>query len=111
MSATQSVLLYLNDAHAGGETIFYPGGKATPSDAVRVVPRAGAALVFPHGRHPLSPLHEGAPLEGAPAGAPSPPPKYVIRTDVLFQSQATFASDAWASNNVAAAMLRGVAAM
>ena len=68
------MLLYLNEEHAGGHTVFYRGGEATPSNAVHVEPKAGSAVVFFHGKHPCSPLHEGAPLEqGATV------PKYVIR--------------------------------
>ena len=110
-----SVLLYLNDGHAGGETVFYPSGAPGDAGAVRVAPRAGSALCFFHGHHPLSPLHEGVPLEPTPPPAaepggpnPSPPraPKYVIRTDVLFATEANFHGDAWESSNVVAAMLR-----
>mmetsp|Transcript_41381 Transcript_41381/g.88173 ORF Transcript_41381/g.88173 Transcript_41381/m.88173 type:complete len:308 (-) Transcript_41381:37-960(-) len=102
-----SVLLYLNDGHAGGETVFYPSGD--PDDmvtAVRIAPQKGAALCFWHGDHPLSPLHEGAAL--AADGAP----KYVIRTDILFYAEAPPAFDnAWESSNYVHAMLRAVAVM
>ena len=114
-----SVLLYLTDGHEGGHTIFYPSGQAGAEAAaggeeaggahaagVKVSPRRGAALIFWHGRHPLSPLHEGAPLEAtASSGAPSTP-KVVIRTDVLFATEAPQAnSNAWTSSNYVAAML------
>jgi len=102
-----SILLYLNDGHAGGETVFYPSGDVTADrkagTAVSVQPRAGAALCFWHGRHPLSPLHEGAPLchnNGAP-------PKYVIRTEALFATEAApTLSDQWSSSSYASAMLQ-----
>ncbi|CAD7930689.1 unnamed protein product [Amoebophrya sp. A25] len=43
---------------------------------VSVRPKKGAALVFWHGQHPLSPLHEGSKVQNGS--------KYVIRTDVLY---------------------------
>ena len=78
----------------------------TPSPSRHKIsrPRRGGALCFPHGDHPLSPLHEGAPLRPGGEGAP---PKFVIRTEVLYATAEAPAqqSDAWASSNYAAAML------
>ena len=72
----------------------------------RYAPRKGAALVFWHGRHPLSPLHEGAPLEVSASSGTTLAPKVVIRTDVLFATEAPQAnSNAWTSSNYVAAML------
>ena len=98
-----SVLLYLTDGHEGGETVFYPTGEATDEGAVRISPLLGAALCFYHGHHPLSPLHEGAPLKPSEGASP----KYVIRTDVLFTSEPPQQnSGEWSSSSYASAMLR-----
>jgi hypothetical protein len=107
-----SVLLYLSEGHAGGETRFYPTGDAAdPAAAVAVAPRAGAALCFWHGEHPLSPLHEGAPLvepEGAAQSAATP--KYVIRTEVMYATEAPpVLSNEWSSSSYARAMLAAAA--
>ena len=104
-----SVLLYLSDGHSGGHTTFYPDGVADDPNArrVRVSPRRGAALVFWHGRHPLSPLHEGAPLEAEDRSA-----KYVIRTDVLFATDPPLVNDTeWGSSSYVNAMLIAAAKM
>ena len=113
-----SVLLYLTDGHRGGHTVFYPSGQAgegkpgeeeedgAPVVRIKVAPRKGAALVFWHGRHPLSPLHEGAPLEVSASSGTTLAPKVVIRIDVLFATEAPQAnSNAWTSSNYVAAML------
>ena len=100
-----SVLLYLSDGHSGGETIFYPSGEASAEDAVKVAPRKGSVLCFYHGHHPLSALHEGAPLA---AGSHSP--KYVIRTDVIYATEARFDAGEWTSSNVARAMMAAASA-
>ena len=135
-----SVLLYLTGGHAGGHTVFHPSGEVGGSGGgggvgdgeggggggvcgggggaapVRVAPRKGAALCFWHGRHPLSPLHEGAPLEH-PSGAPGDvggvaAPKIVIRTDVLYATEPPVAnSDSWTSSSYAAAMLHATKVM
>lgn len=64
-----TLLVYLNDGYEGGETCFAAGG----GEAEQVlVPKAGAALVFPHGR-----WHEGRPVRRGR--------KYVLRTDVMFR--------------------------
>mmetsp|Transcript_40393 Transcript_40393/g.125691 ORF Transcript_40393/g.125691 Transcript_40393/m.125691 type:complete len:199 (-) Transcript_40393:98-694(-) len=75
-----SCLIYLNDDFRGGATRFFlPQGRGDSAAAYRVEevrPAAGAALLFFHGEHPLSPVHEGARVV---AGT-----KYVLRTDVLY---------------------------
>ncbi|KAI9018869.1 hypothetical protein DFJ74DRAFT_675172 [Hyaloraphidium curvatum] len=70
-------LIYLNDDFSGGCTTFFlprPGGGL---DAFPVRPRAGCALVFPHGEARGSLLHEGS---GVEEGG-----KFVIRTEVLYE--------------------------
>lgn len=59
-----TVLLYLNDGCVGGETEFM-------AEELRVAPRRGMALFFPH---PL--CHQGAPVARGV--------KYVLRTDVMY---------------------------
>ena len=94
-----TIVFYLNDNFVGGATrIFAPidlrGGYATDSDREAVLdktivwgperlipvcecmPSQGDALIFPHGRHPFSPVHEGCIVtEGT---------KYIIRSDVEY---------------------------
>ena len=71
---------------------------SSEADAVRVAPRAGTALIFWHGHHPLSPLHEGAPLLPTSSGDASP--KYVIRTDALFATPPpNECTDSWQSSS------------
>ena len=93
-----SLLLYLNDDFRGGETRFFTEREldaeqraaARAADVsheevavcVAVVPRAGAALAFRHGSHPLSPLHEGAPLRSTATHSS----KYIIRTDCFLMA-------------------------
>jgi len=99
-----TVLFYLNDDFAGGETKFYQplsiqqqqhqqhNQKLQLIAAVR--PKQGSCLVFPQGvgndavdyARQHWPLHEGAPVT---AGSP----KYVIRSDILFQSEETVVDD------------------
>ncbi|HTJ43841.1 MAG TPA: 2OG-Fe(II) oxygenase [Kofleriaceae bacterium] len=63
-----TLLVYLNDVEAGGETEFPEQGRV-------IVPRAGAALWF---QHML--LHAGRPVVRGV--------KYVLRTDVVYAQQA-----------------------
>lgn len=101
----KTILLYLSDGHDGGETVFYPRGEARAEDAVKVEPHAGSALCFWHGHHPHSPLHEGAPLRGADSAKP----KYVIRTEAMFVSEAPPKNaNEWASSTYASAMARAM---
>jgi len=70
-------IIYLNEPlpNSGGETTFFPkNGKP-----VKVSPKRGNALIFCHGRHPLSPYHEGTLLTKGN--------KYVLRTDVMYKKQ------------------------
>ena len=71
--------MYLNDDFdMGCTTFFLPSPVEATLHAYPVKPRAGCALVFPHGDSHESLLHEGSPVgEG---GA-----KYVIRTEVLYR--------------------------
>lgn len=78
-----TLLIYLNDDFAGGETNFF-GQNGVMIASVR--PEAGSCLIFPQavGEDALDyarlhwPLHEGSPLLSGQR------PKYVIRSDVLF---------------------------
>ena len=87
-----TVLLYLNGDFSGGHTKFYEpvaereGSEETVIASVK--PRTGSILVFPQAvseaaveraRHQW-PLHEGSPVTSGNR------PKYVIRTDVLFET-------------------------
>lgn len=80
-----SFLLLLNDDYGGGATRFLvnaddPSRPARRYSRVREVDvrtPAGAALCFPHGRHPLQCVHSG---ETITRGT-----KYIIRTDILFE--------------------------
>ncbi|OLQ07209.1 hypothetical protein AK812_SmicGene9399 [Symbiodinium microadriaticum] len=93
--ATATCALYANDDCEGGHTTFFEpeaflpasNKKLTPQcdrESLRVAaaiqPRAGDALVFPHGLHPgchPSPLHEGSEvLRGE---------KLLVRTDIMFR--------------------------
>merc|ERR1719326_1604070 len=88
-----TVVIYLNDDFTGGETKFYIPDK-TPlsqghSQYTAGEPSAGGALIFFHGDHELSPLHEGSLVT---SGC-----KYIIRTDILYklEPQAADAQGSW----------------
>lgn len=67
-------LILLSGDYVGGSTCFHQGSGVDQDVETRTP--LGGALVFPHGYHPDSPLHSGAPvLSGA---------KYMIRTEVLY---------------------------
>jgi hypothetical protein len=70
-------LIYLNQDFQGGGTTFYaPSWTEGKLDRRAVIPKTGAALVFPHGATGDAALHEGSEvLNGT---------KYVIRTEVLY---------------------------
>ena len=100
-----TVLIYLNEDFSGGSTKFYSpqnekdraaswnGGVSTKehTDAnviAAIQPRTGSILVFPQAiseeaverARQIWPLHEGSPVTSGNR------PKYVIRTDVLFET-------------------------
>lgn len=70
-------LIYLNDDFEEGYTTFFlPDPAEERLKGIRVEPRIGSVLVFPHGESVGALLHEGSAVtKGA---------KYVIRTDVLY---------------------------
>ena len=71
-----TLLFYLNDDFAGGETKFYKwqGGWYNNDAPTHVVtPKKGQALLFAHQQ-----LHEGAPVKSGV--------KYVLRTDVMYRA-------------------------
>lgn len=71
-------LILLSDDYEGGSTCFLQGAGIAQDVETRTP--LGGALVFPHGYHPDSPLHAGAPvLSGT---------KYMIRTEVLYSTKA-----------------------
>ena len=101
-----TVLIYLNDDFNGGHTKFYEpeierqrrwgddGGDDGGGVVIASVrPRAGSMLVFPQAvteeaverAREIWPLHEGSPVASSGSGRP----KYVIRTDVLFETITT----------------------
>ena len=95
----------LSDGHEGGETVFYPSGVAHADGARKVAPLEGAALCFWHGHHPQSLLHEGAPLR-----AGDQRPKYVIRTECMYATEAPPAnSTEWVSTGYMGAMAMAAA--
>ena len=70
-------LIYLNDDFDGGETRFYLPTDKDGMMARGIVPKRGAALVFPQG-NTSSLIHEGSAVTRGT--------KYVIRTDVLYRN-------------------------
>jgi len=74
-------IIYLNDDFAGGNTTFFP----RRSKGVCVEPKKGSALLFWHGSHPNSPMHEGSLCEGGT--------KYVLRSDVMYATERTRSND------------------
>lgn len=98
-----TVLIYLNDDFTGGHTKFYApvserertsnwSNEETYEDSViaSVQPRAGSVLVFPQAvseeaverARQIWPLHEGSQVTSGNRA------KYVIRTDILFETTA-----------------------
>eukprot|EP00949_MAST-11_sp_MAST-11-sp1_P005235 g5235.t1 len=76
-NSLMTLIIYLSDQCAGGETRFYKGDALVDS----VTPRAGTALLFYHDYHPLSPMHEGCELRQGT--------KHCVRTDIFFQTAET----------------------
>lgn len=81
-----SLIVYLNDDFAEGETVFFPDGQRRdhmlPGDTdaveVSIKPQQGMALLFHH-FGPLNPRHSGrSPLGGV---------KYIIRSDVFYERE------------------------
>src|SRR5262249_50613527 len=77
-ASRMTLLIYLNDDAAGGETRFFSDARQASLDQpyVTVNPRAGMALVFLHRI-----WHEGAEVRGGR--------KLVLRTDVLYGRELT----------------------
>ncbi|KAI8829270.1 hypothetical protein BJ741DRAFT_623473 [Chytriomyces cf. hyalinus JEL632] len=75
----RTFLIYLNEGFEGGETTYFVPSKDSVGvlDGKSVVPRAGCAMVFPHGSVKGNLLHEGS---GVTKGV-----KYIARTDVLYR--------------------------
>ena len=80
-----TLLFYLSEGFLGGNTTFYTATPGHPGliSARGVAPREGCALCFPHGDAEDSPVHEGSAVGVGPNGVQH---KYIIRTDVLFES-------------------------
>ncbi|KAJ3409658.1 hypothetical protein HDV05_004316 [Chytridiales sp. JEL 0842] len=81
-------LIYLNEGFQGGHTTYFIPSK-TPSvlDARSIKPRAGCAMVFPHGCVKGCLLHEGSAVLGDREGREGMGAKYVIRTEVLYKKK------------------------
>jgi len=77
-----TVIVYLNDGFRGGETTFFVDGEGGDYGRVAVEPKRGAALLFFHGHHAESPLHEGSAIREPDVT------KHVLRTDVLYRDAA-----------------------
>ena len=101
-----TVLIYLNDDFTGGHTKFYEPAcerESILSDEegstviASIKPRAGSILVFPQAvsesaverARNIWPLHEGSPVTSTTDSSYRSRPKYVIRTDVLFETITT----------------------
>jgi hypothetical protein len=85
-SSLFTFLIYLNDEFEAGETTFFlPSAREGSMNAYSVKPIQGGVLMFPHGETEGSLLHEGT---GVRREAKSSA-KYVIRTDVLYDVEAS----------------------
>jgi hypothetical protein len=72
-------LLFLSDEYEGGRTQFYlRSNNHDEPTVVNVQTPVGGVLCFPHGMHPLHCLHSS---EAIVSGS-----KYIIRSDVLFET-------------------------
>jgi predicted 2-oxoglutarate/Fe(II)-dependent dioxygenase YbiX len=69
-----TLMIYLNDDFAGGETSFEDSYSDISFDEFQVVPQQGMALFFEHATH-----HKGEPVTRGR--------KYVLRTDVMYASE------------------------
>jgi len=80
-----SLVLFLSSGFDGGATEFYlnpddpsrPAYTGEQAVGVAVETALGAALCFPHGRHPQHCLHSSTPIERGR--------KYIVRSDILFE--------------------------
>jgi len=81
-----TILVYLSSGLQGGQTRFWiPDSTLQDFSERGVRPVAGHALLFFHGDHPLSLIHEGCPVrEGV---------KYVLRSDVLYEREMVVCAD------------------
>ncbi|KAF2678254.1 hypothetical protein K458DRAFT_423203 [Lentithecium fluviatile CBS 122367] len=85
-SSLFTFLIYLNDEFDAGDTTFFlPSAREGTMNAYSVKPIQGSVLLFPHGETEGSLLHEGT---GVRREA-KPSAKYVIRTDVLYDLDAS----------------------
>jgi hypothetical protein len=85
-SSLFTFLIYLNDEFDAGETTFFlPSAREGSMNAYSVKPIQGSILLFPHGETEGSLLHEGTGVRQAT----KPSAKYVIRTDVLYDVDAS----------------------
>jgi hypothetical protein len=73
-----TIIIYLNDQVEGGHTNFYTH-TANRERVIPVKPKRGAALIFYHGPHRLSPEHEGSDTVNGR--------KYVLRSDIMYRKQ------------------------
>ena len=79
-------LIYLNDEFESGETTFFlPSSQEGTLNAYPVKPLQGSVAMFPHGETEGSLLHEGTGVHQTS----QPSAKYVIRTDVLYDTTAS----------------------
>ncbi|CAN8101063.1 unnamed protein product [Discula destructiva] len=86
-SSLFTFLLYLNDEFEGGETTYFlPGAREGVLNAYPLKPIQGSVALFPHGEVEGNLLHEGTGVRKAVAG---PSAKYVIRTDVEYDVEAS----------------------
>lgn len=86
-SSLFTFLIYLNDEFEAGETTFFlPSASEGSMNAYSVAPVQGSVAMFPHGETEGSLLHEGT---GVRRNAGKQTAKYVIRTDVLYDVEAS----------------------
>lgn len=89
-SSLFTFLVYLNDEFDGGETTYFlPGAREGTLNAYPLKPIQGSVAMFPHGEVEGNLLHEGTGVREAAVGQSA---KYVIRTDVEYDVEATVAT-------------------
>lgn len=85
-SSLFTFLIYLNDEFSAGETTFFlPSAREGQMNAYPVKPIQGSIALFPHGETEGSLLHEGTGVRLEEKKTA----KYVIRTDVLYDVDAS----------------------